>query len=161
MALSILNTMVSNLCLYLRYWWNGVNFSSATITLDRLYMPLHARYISNIQIVWWMGYPNDSSAEWMNPRWPPGLFEGMKCEVSLNTWQETAMKMTFFLMIYILSLYHMSGTLKIEQNRRKCLTFLGNESILSGNDEWWKSDSGEYHSAVKQQKSERQKRKSR
>ncbi len=38
MALGVLNAMVPRLWLYLRYWWNEVDFSSATITFDRLYM---------------------------------------------------------------------------------------------------------------------------
>ncbi len=41
MAPSILSTMLRHLCLYLTYLWNKVNFSSAVITFDRLYMPLN------------------------------------------------------------------------------------------------------------------------
>ena len=37
MVLGVLNAMVPRLWLYLRYWWNEVYFSSATITFDRLY----------------------------------------------------------------------------------------------------------------------------
>ena len=37
MALGVLNARVPRLWLYLRYWWNKLNFSSATITFDRLY----------------------------------------------------------------------------------------------------------------------------
>ncbi len=40
MALGLLNMMVPHLALYLRYWWNKVNFSSARITFDRLYTPI-------------------------------------------------------------------------------------------------------------------------
>ena len=36
-ALGVLNAMVPHLWLYLRYWWNELDFSSSTITLDRLY----------------------------------------------------------------------------------------------------------------------------
>ena len=37
MAPGILSPMVPHLCLYLRYWWNNVNFLSAVITFDKLY----------------------------------------------------------------------------------------------------------------------------
>ena len=36
MALGVLNAMVPCLWLYLGYWWNAVDFSSAMITFDRL-----------------------------------------------------------------------------------------------------------------------------
>ncbi len=36
MALGVLNAMVPCLWLYLRYWWNEVDFSSARTTFDRL-----------------------------------------------------------------------------------------------------------------------------
>ena len=38
MAPGVLNTMVQHLSLYLTYWWNRVNFSSARITFDKLYI---------------------------------------------------------------------------------------------------------------------------
>ena len=37
MALGVLNTMITHVWQYLRYWWNEVNFSSARITFDRVY----------------------------------------------------------------------------------------------------------------------------
>ena len=37
-APGILNTMIPNLWLYLRFWWNKVNFLSTRITVDILYL---------------------------------------------------------------------------------------------------------------------------
>ncbi len=63
MAPGILKTMVPHPWLYLRYWWNEVDFSSAMITFDRLYLSPHyhymeyARYIQlflNIHLWLWL-----------------------------------------------------------------------------------------------------------
>ncbi len=43
MAPGILNTTVHHLWLYVRYWWMKVNFSSATITFDRLYIAVFCK----------------------------------------------------------------------------------------------------------------------
>ncbi len=58
MAPSILNTMVPHLCLYLRYWWNQVNFLFAVITFDIRYVKWWAMWCDELYdvvsyVIWW------------------------------------------------------------------------------------------------------------
>ncbi len=65
MAPGILNAMVRHLWLYLRYWWNEIDFSSAMITFDRLYQfcfshitPFSADNLTKLEFKGFMYSPN-------------------------------------------------------------------------------------------------------
>ncbi len=57
--------MVPHLCLYHRYWWNKVNFSSAMITFDILYLTLEAQSRDTInEVGGWIAWTVQNYEAW-------------------------------------------------------------------------------------------------